>query len=206
MPYIPSASELSERGGGEFTLLPEDQYLVEVVGGTIGEKTYPRVENQPNPYNRTEQFPDGEPRPVLRVALRAISFSNRDPLVDVNGEAVTDERHFFAFLDTTKVGMVPQPSAFRKFIAAALGQPVGDGINIGEWEELVGKRLNVSVRHKNGYARPYDYFPVRGNRQPAAEASDTADTGTAGEAPAAMSDEELKAKANEVFGDDTVAF
>lgn len=206
MPYIPSESELKERGGGsDFTLLPEDQYLVEVVGGTVGDKTYPAEVQQPNPYNRTEQYPDGEPRAVLRVALRAISFSNRDPLVDVDGNPVEDERHFFAFLDTTKVGMVPQPSAFRKFIAAALGQQVGDAINIDSWDELVGKRLNVSVRHKNGYARPYDFFPLRQSRQPAPAASDTADTTGPSEAPAALSDEELQSKANEVFGDE-VAF
>lgn len=194
--YIPSEEELQSQGG-DFALMPEDLYIVEVIERTDknGLKTPDTVE-QPNPYNKTEEFPNGKPRPVLNVALKAISFANGDELVDENGDVPQRDVLFFAFLDTTKVGLKPRPANFRKFITAAFGQKPEATVAFDDWADLVGKRLIVLIKHNNGKHKVDDYQPIRTRRRAAAASAPAA----AAEAPA--SDEDLTAKAKEVFGED----
>lgn len=196
MPYIPSADELAQNGG-DFALMPEDLYVVEVIEReTKDGLVTPNTVMQPNPYNKTEEFPGGVPREVLNVALKAISFANGDELVDDNGDAPQRDVLFFAFLDTTKVGLKPRPSNFRKFITAANGLKPEESVNIDSWSELVGKRLIVVIKHNNGKHKVDDYQPMRARRK--AKAAATA----AEETPAAASDEAVNEKAKEVFGED----
>lgn len=192
--YIPSEEEL-QASGGDFALMPEDLYVVEVIRRTDknGLVTPDTVE-QPNPYNKTEDFPGGVPRPVLNVALKAISFANGDELVDENGDVPQRDVLFFSFLDTTKVGLKPRPSNFRKFITAAFGQKPEASVNIDSWDELVGKRLIVVIKHNNGKHKVDDYQPIRARRRAAAaEPKATND---------ANSDEAVTDKAKELFGED----
>ena len=196
--YIPSEEEL-QAGGSDFTLLPEDIYVVEVTPKKLKDVNTPVTVEQPNPYNKTEAFPGGVPRPVLQVAMKVISFANGDPLFDDNGDEVTDERYFFGFLDTTKVGLKPQPSGFRKFLAAAFGKKVEESINIDSWEELVGKRMLVTMKHNKGKHKVVDYQPQRSRRR-AAEAPAEAATETT------SNDTAMADKAKEVFGEDAPAF
>lgn len=196
MPYIPSADELAN-SGGDFALMPEDLYVVEVIEReTKDGLVTPNTVMQPNPYNKTEEYPGGVPREVLNVALKAISFANGDELVDDNGDVPTRDVLFFAFLDTTKVGLKPRPSNFRKFITAANGLKPEESVNIDSWAELVGKRLIVVIKHNNGKHKVDDYQPMRARRRAAAAAAPAA-TEEAAPAPAAMED-----KAKEIFGEE----
>ena len=195
--YIPSENELAA-GGGDFALMPEDLYVVEVIRRTNKDGlALPDTVMQPNPYNKTEEFPGGKPRPVLNVALKAISFANGDELVDENGDVPNRDVLFFAFLDTEKVGLKPRPSNFRKFITAANGLKAEESVNIDSWDDLVGKRLIVLIKHNNGKHKVDDYQPIRSRRRASAAAT---------EAPAATndsaSDEAVLDKAKEVFGED----
>lgn len=176
-------------------MMPEDLYVVEVIRRTDknGLVTPDTVE-QPNPYNKTEEFPGGVPRPVLNVALKAISFANGDELVDENGDVPQRDVLFFSFLDTTKVGLKPRPSNFRKFITAAFGQKPEASVNIDSWDELVGRRLIVVIKHNNGKHKVDDYQPIRARRRSAAS--------TAEPKAAESSDEAVTDKAKELFGED----
>jgi len=196
MPYIPSADELAA-SGGDFALMPEDLYVVEVIEReTKDGLVTPNTVMQPNPYKKTEEFPNGEPREVLNVALKAISFANGDELVDENGDVPGRDVLFFAFLDTTKVGLKPRPSNFRKFITAANGLKAEESVSIDSWSDLIGKRLIVLIKHNNGKHKVDDYQPIRSRRRAAAKPAAEA-------APAAeASDEAINEKAKEVFGED----
>jgi hypothetical protein len=196
MPYIPSEEELKSQGG-DFSLMPEDLYVVEVIEReTKDGLVTPNTVMQPNPYNKTEEFPGGVPREVLNVTMKAISFANGDELVDENGDVPGRDVLFFSFLDTTKVGLKPRPSNFRKFITAANGLKAEESVNIDSWSELVGKRLIVLIKHKDGKHKVDDYQPIRSRRRAAAAKP-------AAEAPAAeASAEDMTAKAKEVFGED----
>ena len=127
---MPSQEELAQRGG-DFKLLPEDEYVFELKELVINK-------DQRNPYN-------DEVRDTLTAKLRPIKFADGSPLVDVDGEDVPDDKLVFDFIDPTKVGMKPQPSKARKFFTSLLGVKVGDGFDIDDYADLVGKRLIGTV-------------------------------------------------------------
>lgn len=139
---IPSADEYQASRGdtADFTLFPEDDYIAEI-------KDIEVKKDQVDIFNKNA---DGSQkvRDTLLVRLRPISFLNGDELEDENGDPVGDDRLFFAFIDPTHVGLVPQPAKARKFFAAALGQNVEDRIDIESYGDLVGKRLVVGIIHK----------------------------------------------------------
>lgn len=197
--YIPSEDELAAQGG-DFALMPEDLYVAEVIArkDKNGLET-PDTVMQANPYNKTEAHPNGEPRPVLNVVMKAISFATGEPLVDENGDEPKQDVLFFAFLDTTKVGLKPRPSNFRKFITAAYGQKPEASMSIDSWDELVGKRLIVLVKHNKGKHKLDDYQPIRTRRRAAAAKAEPAEE-------TATNDEAMAAKAAEVFGEDAPSF
>ena len=190
--YIPSEEEV-QSGGGDFALMPEDLYVVEVISRKVKDLETPGTVMQANPYNKTEEFPGGKPRPVLNVVMKAISFANGDELVDENGDVPKGDVLFFAFLDTEKVGLKPRPSNYRKFITASFGQKPEASVSFDDWADLVGKRLIVLIKHNNGKHKVDDYQPIRTRRRAAAPAP-------AAEAPA--SDDAIADKASELFGED----
>ena len=128
---LPSEDELKQRGGGDFALLPADEYVVEV-------KEIEVQPDQKNPYT-------GDIRDTLKVKFRPIKFADGSPLVDEEGDDVSDDKLLFDFPDPSKVGMKPQPSKFRKFMTAALGLDLKAGFSIDDWDELVGKRMLATV-------------------------------------------------------------
>lgn len=188
MAFTFKSEEELESQRGDFTLLPEEQYIAEVLGG---EQDGPKVVRQANPFDKTEEFPNGKPRDVLNIRLRPVSFLNGDELVDEEGNDPGGDRKFFAFLDLTKTGLKPQPSKTRKFVAACYQQPITQELNVGSWDELVGKRLVVTIRHKKGKHDCADFSQLR-----------TRPSRKAAPAPAVTSDDDLVAKAKELFGDD----
>lgn len=192
---IPSAEEYeaSRSGSSEFSLMPEDDYIVEI-------KDIEIKANQVDIFNKNA---DGSQivRDTLLVRLRPISFLNGDELVDQDGEEVGNDRLFFAFIDPTHVGLVPVPAKARKFFAAALGLSVEDRIDIENYADLVGKRIVVTVIHKNGKHNVTDFRVVR---QRAAR-SKKADADVATAAASKISDADAATVANaakEIFTDD----
>lgn len=192
---LPSAEEYEQQssGGGEFTLLPADDYVVEVKE-IIVQKDQVDIYSKENP---------PRVRDTLQVRCKVISFANGDPLVDENGDDVTDERLLFAFVDPTRTGLYPQPALARKFFAACLGVAVDGVIEFDGWDDLLGKRLiaaSIIKPNQKGVKKNkvVDFRPIR--RRPARKAEAAADPKA--EAVAKLSDTDLVAKAKEIFEGD----
>lgn len=176
---MPSGEELAKRGG-DFKLLPEDEYVLEVKEISVNK-------DQRNPYN-------DEVRDTLTVKTKPIKFADGSPLVDIDGEDVPDDKLIFDFIDPTKVGMKPQPSKARKFFTAALGIPLASGFDLEDYADLLGKRLigTVIVKDASGdkaaqnKVTGYRAIPKRPTRKAAVEETDEAE-GEAEEAPAKAS-------------------
>jgi hypothetical protein len=177
--YAPSEEELGK--DRDYPVLAEDEYLATVLG----------VEVKKDVLNRFAK--EGEPatHDMLVVKMETTAFANGDDLVDADGEELEQPVRFQAMLDPKKVGMIPQPSKTRKFMAAALGQPVGQQIKVSSWAELIGSKLIVSLRPKDGYNNPFDFRAVRKSRS----------RGTTPKGPVAGDD--LMKKAREIFDEDS---
>lgn len=180
-----SKEEFEARRGSDFVLLPEDDYIVEV-------KEIEVKHDVPNKFN-----PEEQPGDRWTVKLRAISFSNGDDLVDVDGNPPDGERLFFTFLDPKRKGLVPRPSKTRRFIAAALGQNIEERIELDDINDLVGKRLNVTVIHRNGYANPDEFRPIRKRAVKKADDAEVKAEADEKVAPATTSN----SPADEIFGE-----
>jgi hypothetical protein len=190
MPYIPSAEELEARGGGQFTLMGEDSYRVRV--------KELKLSTRPNPYEKSDEHPNGRPRETAALKLDVLSFEDGSALVDQDGNETSD-RLFFDFIEVEKIGMVPKPSKARKFIAAALGQPVAQAIDFGDWQELVGKELIAhAIIKRNGKNGIDDYRPIPArlrNRRPSAPAP----VELPGESIKKADDVDITAEAEKIF-------
>lgn len=178
-----SAEEMEAKR--DFKLLPEDEYVLEVTA----------IEVQ---HGKTSQF-NTTPHDELAVTVRAVSFSNGDALYFDDGSEPDPTKPVTLrdWLDTTKRGMLPQPSRTRKFLTSALGIPTGARIELDSYEDLIGKRLIGRVLHKtNGKGvtrdRLVDYRPVRTRPTRAKKATEEVEADA----------EALLAKARETFGDD----
>jgi hypothetical protein len=148
---LSSEEELATRKS-DYPNVPEDEYVLEVVAINV-------QKDQVNPYNN-------EKRDTLQVRLRPISFTDGTPAVYEDGSEVDEDKLIFDFIDPTKTGMKPQPAKARKFITACKGVPLGAGLEVEEWSELVGSRVLglVSINDK-GQNRVTSYRPLR--RRPA---------------------------------------
>lgn len=183
-----SAEELEAAYGGDFKLLPEENYVLEIA----------EIEVQKD---KTSQF-NTTPHDEWKVRLKVISFADGTPAYYEDGSEPEPGRdiRLTTFIDPTKKGMVPRPSKARKFLTAALGVPTEGRIELNSVEDLIGKRLVGRVVHKKdtkGVTRDRldDFMALRARpaRRPAA-AKATEDV----EADAAA----LLAKAQETFGED----
>jgi hypothetical protein len=185
-----SAEEL-ESLRGEFKLVPEEEYILEVR----------EIEIQKD---KTSQF-NPTPHDEWLVRFTVISFGDGTPAYYEDGsepEAGQTIR-LTTFIDPTKKGMVPRPSKARKFLTAALGLPTESRIELDSVEDLIGKRLIGRVIHKKdgkGVVRDrLDDFRAISRRPPR--------RGAAAAAPKATEEveadaESLLAKAIETFGED----
>jgi uncharacterized protein YnzC (UPF0291/DUF896 family) len=193
---LPSADEYAANntgGTGDFTLLPPDDYLVEVKEIII-QKDQVDIYSKETPQRV---------RDTLQVRCKVISFANGDTLLDENGDDVTDERLLFAFVDPTRVGLIPQPSFARKFFAACLGIDMNERIEFDSYNDLLGKRLiAVTIIKPNGKGvkknKVIDFRPIR--RRPQRKSAEAQDPKA--DAAAKLADVDLTAKAKEIFEDD----
>lgn len=168
-----SAEELEEQSGG--IMLPEDEYIATVTAMEL----WPASEQKPSQYT---------PVPVdqYKVDLDFHSFADGSDLEDDQGNAVPKPFIVKAIINHNKMGLVPQASKARKFMAALLRQPINKAIEIENFpEDLIGKQLYVSTLNKNGWTRAQDFRPIRieRERQKAGAVEPAPDAGsTAGEA------------------------
>ena len=192
MPRIGSQEEYDSQGE-QRTLMPEDDYLLEVKELSI-------KKDQPNPYDRTEEYPNGKPRDTAFVKFAVISFADGGPLVDKDDKPTSD-RLFFDFLEIEKMGFsgAGKPSKARQFVAACLGQDPRLAIEFGDWQELVGKRLIGHGMVKRNGKQGIDAY--RAMRRRGAAAQPAAPVSLPAEAPA-EEPVDLQAKAQELFGED----
>jgi hypothetical protein len=191
---IGSEEELESQRGEGFSLMGEDDYLLELVSIS--------VKRQPDIYNKTEAEPGGKMRDVAMVKFNVISFANGETLYDKDG-VDTDDRIFWDFLEVERIGMKPQPSKARKFFAACLGQPIGDAIAFDSYQDLVGARLiGHAVIKKNGKQGIDSYKPVRRGRPQGAATAPATPVSLPGESIAAATTVDVAAKAAEIFGED----
>lgn len=201
---IESEEELAAGGGsgdGQFKLLPEDQYVA-------------RVESIEVVHGQTSRF-NPQPHDEWKVRFDILSFSDGSNLV-YDDDSLPDpsrEVRLTTYFDPSKRGMVPQPSKTRKFVTAALGVNVGDRIEIDDIQELIGKRLIVTIVHKTDGKnvvrdRLTDFVKLRKTRGSAATEEAPA-TKPAPAPKASKTDAEVEAeaaaqlaRANDVFGED----
>lgn len=153
---IPSAADYEEQRGEGFTLMPADDYIVEVKQITV-------QKDKQDIFDADRRFDQ------LEVRLRLISFANGDELLDIEGDDVNGERLLFDWLDPTRVGLKPQPARARKFFAYANGIDLEDSISIDDFQSLVGKRLIAVAIVKPNQAgvkknKVIDYRPIRTRR------------------------------------------
>jgi hypothetical protein len=151
MPGWSAASEEELNSQRDYTLLPEDEYIAKVTS----------VEIKKDQANKFPSKGDMDPtHDMIVLKAEVLSFADGEPLVDDAGNPVEDEViSFQAWLNPKKRGLVPQIAKTRKAFAAILGQPVGERINIGDLNELVGKTFIVALKPNNGYNNAYDFRP-----------------------------------------------
>lgn len=174
----PSEEELGNQT--DFPVLADDEYILKITA-------WEWKRNMANKFAK-----EGEPatHDMLKFDMVALSFANGDDLLDQNDETPDQEVRANVLLDPKKVGMIPQPSKTRKFFAAVLGQPVGERIEIDDYNDLVGKQLIASVRPNNGYNNPYDFRAIRRSRS----------RGTTNKGP--VDGDQLVKRAKEIFDED----
>jgi hypothetical protein len=202
MPYIPSEEEYEARGGGKFTVLGEDWYVVRAKDI--------KIERKPNPYDRTEAEPNGKMRDTAAVKFDVISFEDGTGLIDNDGNETSD-RLAFDFLEIEKMGLKPKPSKARKYTAATLDLPLNQGLQFDSWEETLNKPILAHiVIKKNGKNGIDDYraIPLRKRGALAQATAAVVPTELPGEslakAPAAEVD--VLAEAKKIFADEEVDF
>lgn len=147
--YVPGADEYKGTGTGDFGVMSEDEYKVRV-------DSYRRV-------NRVSQYnPEG--KETIDFVLTPVSFADDEDanLVDENGNDLHPEKHVLFFYDPNKLGVRPQISKSRKFLAAALGIAADGPIALpGGYDELVGKEFIAHIGVRNGRNYVIDTRPIR---------------------------------------------
>lgn len=140
-----------------------------------------------NKYN-----PDGRPRVRFYLSPIEIDGDSEALMVDTADEELPEDKFFLFFFDPDHLGLKPQVSKSRKFLAAALGVPVEQPVEAESLEAfcdtLVGRELIVDVTVNGKYNNIADSRPIRkktrqrkakGDLQEAAAAvfNEDADTG-----------------------------
>jgi hypothetical protein len=175
-------SEEDLEAGGDFTTLPEDEYVARVTSIEIRK-------DQPNKYPSKN---DNEPlHDMLVLKADALTFADGEPLTDINDDEVEGTVPFQVWLNPKKRGMIPQPSKTRRAFAAILGQPVGDPIDISDFQELVGKTFIVSLKPSGSYNNAEQFRAIKRSRV----------RGTTPKGP--VDGEDLVARATEIFNEDS---
>ncbi len=205
--YAPSEDELAKGAGNTYPRLEEDEYIARVTSIT--------VENMAN--NFPTKGDDAPTHDMLKVKYDIISFADGEPLVawqypDENAteeeEVTLDKLAGQVFLNPKKVGMVPVPSKTRKFFAAALGQPLGNPIQITDFNDLVGKLIVVSIKNEKGYNNAKDFRSAKRARGRATTTKGPESAETAVSRAAAVFDEDApdNTSPNPLNADDDLDF
>lgn len=146
--YVPSADEYSG-SNTDYGTLSEDEYRVRV-------ESYKRV-------NRVSQFnPEG--LETIDFILKPVGFADDEeaPLSDENGNEINPDKHLIFFYDPNRLGVRPQISKSRKFLAAAMNIAADGPIALpGGYDELVGKEMIAHVGIRNGRNYIIDTRPIR---------------------------------------------
>lgn len=195
MPRVKSQAE-QDASGGDFTLMPEDRYLVEI-------KEF-KVENKPDTFN------NGALRDVGACKLTVISFEDGSEVVDVD-DVPQQDRLLFDYPEISRLGFSQggtMPSKGRQFLTAAFGLAPTEAIDFEDWQELVGKRLIAIVKIKTNQKgvkqnKVAGYEPIKTRRRGRPASGDAAaDIAAASTPRATMPGESLAAKAADIFGDE----
>jgi len=195
VPRVKSQAE-QDASGGDFTLMPEDRYLVEI-------KEF-KVENKPDTFN------NGALRDVGACKLTVISFEDGSEVVDVD-DVPQQDRLLFDYPEISRLGFSQggtMPSKGRQFLTAAFGLPPTEAIDFEDWQELVGKRLIAIVKIKTNQKgvkqnKVAGYEPIKTRRRGRPASGDAAaDIAAASTPRATMPGESLAAKAADIFGDE----
>lgn len=128
-----------EKALSEFSLLPQDDYKLEVA--EINEE-------QQTKYMSTEL------EDVVKVKLKILSFKDGGQAVDENGDDATDRLAFFTITPKSAGWrMDGTPSKTRAFVTQAMGVDVNEEVKLDKWEDLLGKIVYAEIiqyERKNG--------------------------------------------------------
>ena len=138
----------------DFGLLPENEYRVKIDSYQLF------TPNRPTEFN-----PDMKPSHMIFLTPIEVEGDPEEELLDTDGNPLDPEKRIVFFCDLDRMGLKPVVSKNRKFISAALGQPVTQGVTATSKEALldsiVGKEVIVYVGVKNKKNNVMEVRPVK---------------------------------------------
>lgn len=138
----------------DFPVLPENEYRVRIDSYSLF------TPSKPSPFN-----PEMKPSYMIFLTPVEIEGDPDEELVDTEGNPVDPEKRVVFFFDPERMGLKPVVSKNRKFLAAALGQPISQGFSAPSPEaaldSVIGNELIVYVGVKNGKNNVMEVRPVK---------------------------------------------
>jgi len=83
---------------------------------------------------------------IINIQLEVVAFKDGDPAVDMAGAPAHGRKLFFTCRPES-MGFLKDgsPSKSRALVAYATGQSVEDDLNLGSWNDLIGKTVYAEV-------------------------------------------------------------
>jgi len=134
----------------QFTLLPQDDY--ELIITDIKPETRNKYQAKPD---KEGKIPQEE---IVNITLEVIALKDGTPAQNKEGQNATGRKAFFTFrpqaMGYAEGGTIPSKS--RSFLAFVSGQEIDGELELGSFEELVGKTI---------YAEIIEYTNQRGQKR-----------------------------------------
>lgn len=152
MGFSAKSQEEFKKGGGEFGMLPEDEYIFEIIGW--------KDEGQ-----KVDRFNPDKTYNDIRFFAKPLSYADDAdmPLIDFKTEKpLNPEKTVQIFWRPDTLGFGPAgPSKGRKLMAAALSRGINERFDGIEYQDFVGGRFIGAVEHKGEYDNIVDYRPLK---------------------------------------------
>lgn len=114
--------------------------------------------------SKSKYNPDGNPRVRFYLAPLFIEGDEEAMMVDTADNELPEDKFFIFFFDPDHLGLKPQVSRSRKFLASALGVPVEQPVEAASLEDfcdtLIDRELIVDVTINGQYNNVADSRPV----------------------------------------------
>lgn len=152
MPFDVKSQEEYKKGGSDFGILPEDEYIFEIVGF---KDEGPKADR----FNPDKTYTD------IRFFAKPLAYADdaEIPLVDFKTQkALNPDKTIQIFWAPERLGFGPAgPSKGRQLMAAALKRGINERFEGVEYEDFVGGKFIGAVQHNNGYDNIVSFRPLK---------------------------------------------